>query len=191
MNWLRKNWRRAVINGMACLLFIGLVGAATNGHGLAQANPQDCGAVSKNADTPNKAGQGCGQNKNEQQAPTSGHDQGQTEGNSRFAKQQFGDREQEGRGHGEHEDGLIVVGLAALLVLLAFWLGRNWKNPNNRTTVFLRRMAANVQAKFPTANVTQTALEIVQTRYAKGEITREEYTTLRHDLTGETPSVPA
>ena len=191
MNWLRKNWRRAIINGIACLLFVGMIGAATNSHALAQANQQDCGAVSKNADAPGKAGQGCGQNTNEQQAPAGGHDQGQTEGNSRFAKQQFGDGGQEGRGHGEQEGGLIVVGLAALLALLMFWLGRNWKNPNNRTTGFLRRMAANVQAKFPAVNVMQTALEIVQNRYAKGEITREEYETIRHDLMGEAPSVQA
>jgi hypothetical protein len=37
----------------------------------------------------------------------------------------------------------------------------------------------------------QAPLEILQTRYAKGEITREEYETIRRDLTGEPAPAPA
>ena len=76
---------------------------------------------------------------------------------------------------------------SAIIVLLVLWIAKNWSSPKNPLTNFAWRAASAVQP--PTAaSVTQTPLEILQTRYAKGEITREEYETIRRDLTGETPS---
>lgn len=85
--------------------------------------------------------------------------------------------------------GLATAFWAALIVLLVLWIVRNWSNPNNPITAFARRAADAVKSNSGAALATQTPLEIVQTRYAKGEITREEYETIRRDLTGEAPPV--
>ena len=99
---------------------------------------------------------------------------------------------------GGHPGGFLMGGLftavwAALIVLLVLWIMRNWSNPNNPITTFARRAVATVKSSSVGVSATQTPLEIVQTRYAKGEINREAYETMRRDLTGEvapTPSTP-
>jgi len=85
--------------------------------------------------------------------------------------------------------GLITAVWAALIVLLVLWIVRNWSNPNNPLTSFARRAVATVKSSSVLAPAAQTPLEIVQTRYAKGEINREEYEMIRRDLTGEAPAV--
>jgi uncharacterized membrane protein len=107
----------------------------------------------------------------------------------------FGGGPMDGMMRGGHPGGFFLGGLmtavwAALIVLLVLWVIRNWSSPRNPITAFTRRAAAAVQASNPVAGGTQTPLEILQTRYAKGEINREEYETIRRDLTGETPSAP-
>ena len=87
--------------------------------------------------------------------------------------------------------GLMTAFWAALIVLLVLWIVRNWSNPNNPISAFARRAVDAVKSSSGAAPATQTPLEIVQTRYAKGEITREEYETIRGDLTGQAPSAPA
>ena len=104
----------------------------------------------------------------------------------------------EGMMRGGHPGGFLMGGLftavwAALIVLLVLWIMRNWSNPNNPLTAFAHRAAAAVKSSGVAAPTSQTPLEIVQTRYAKGEINREAYETMRRDLTGEvapTPSTP-
>lgn len=82
--------------------------------------------------------------------------------------------------------GLMTAVWAALIVLLVLWIVRNWSSIG----AAVRRTTSAVQPGGPAA-ATQTPLEIAQTRYAKGEITREEYETIRRDLLGEAPTTPA
>lgn len=83
--------------------------------------------------------------------------------------------------------GLMTAIWAALLVLLVLWIVRNWSGISSA----VRRSAATSQPENQAPRATQTPLEIAQTRYAKGEITREEYETIRRDLQGETPPAQA
>jgi putative membrane protein len=83
--------------------------------------------------------------------------------------------------------GLLSVVWTALLVLLVLWIVRNWSG----ITAALRRTASTIQSSSPATGATQTPLEIVQTRYAKGEISREEYEAIRRDLLGEAPPAQA
>jgi uncharacterized membrane protein len=83
--------------------------------------------------------------------------------------------------------GLLSVVWTALLVLLILWIVRNWAG----ISASLRRAVSSVQTSSPTPSATQTPLEILQTRYASGAISREEYETIRRDLVGETPATPA
>ena len=72
-------------------------------------------------------------------------------------------------GHGMHPVGyggffmwLFVVILAAVVIYYAFWRSKDDKEPG--------------------VDRGESALEIVKKRYAKGEITREEYERFKHDL---------
>ncbi|MEZ4728714.1 MAG: SHOCT domain-containing protein [Caldilineaceae bacterium] len=76
--------------------------------------------------------------------------------------------------------GLMSVLWTVLIVLLVLWVTRNWSSISSS----VRRAASSLQTSSAPAG-TQKPLEILQTRYAKGEITREEYETIRRDLTGE------
>jgi len=88
--------------------------------------------------------------------------------------------------------GFFLGGLMSLLwtvaiVLLVLWVTRNWdtiKSYASRTAASIRSSSA------PVAAASQTPLEILQTRYAKGEITREEYETIHRDLVGAAAPVP-
>src|SRR3954470_2594436 len=81
--------------------------------------------------------------------------------------------------------GLVTAVWAAIIVLTVMWVVRNWSSPKNPVKNFLDR------AGTPAVGNTQTPLEVVQLRYAKGEITREEYEALRRDLAGEAPATQA
>jgi uncharacterized membrane protein len=80
--------------------------------------------------------------------------------------------------------GLVHVVWTALIVLAVLWVVRNWSWISGS----LRRSVSSIQLGSQAASVAQTPLEIVQTRYAKGEITREEYEAIRRDLSGEAPA---
>lgn len=99
---------------------------------------------------------------------------------------------------GGHPGGFFLGGLstaiwAALIVLLVLWIIRNWSSPKNPITNFTRRAASAIQANTSPVSNTQTPLQILQARYAKGEVNREEYEAIRRDLVGEpvSPPVPA
>lgn len=89
-------------------------------------------------------------------------------------------------GHG----GFFLGGLGSMLwtvliVLAVLWVTRNW----DKIKGYASRTASSF--KSTSASVAQAPLEILQTRYAKGEITREEYETIRGDLMGEPAAAPA
>lgn len=94
-----------------------------------------------------------------------------------------------GRGGGFLLGGLMSVLWTVLIVLAVLWVVRNW----SKITAYVRRTASSVQASSPVVAFTQTPLEILQTRYAKGEINREEYESIRRDLSSEVspPEAPA
>ncbi len=81
--------------------------------------------------------------------------------------------------------GLFTAVWTAIIVLLVLWIVRHWSSPRNPITAFTRRAMSAVQASNSAVSSTQTPLEILQTRYAKGEINREEYEAIRRDLVGE------
>lgn len=93
-------------------------------------------------------------------------------------------------GHGG-PGGFLLGGLGSILwtvviVLAVLWVTRNWakiKGYVSSTAASLKGSGAPV--------ATQAPLEILQIRYAKGEITREEYEAIRRDLTGEPAPAPA
>ncbi len=96
--------------------------------------------------------------------------------------------------HGGHGGfffgGLMTAVWAAIIVLLVLWIAKNWSSPKNPIPGFFQRASTAVQANIG-KSATQTPLEILQVRYAKGEINRDEYEMIRRDLTGEAPSVEA
>jgi uncharacterized membrane protein len=79
----------------------------------------------------------------------------------------------------------MTVIWTALLVLLVLWVVRNWSSISSTA----RRTITTAQPGATAVSAAQTPFEILQTRYAKGEITREEYETIRRDLAGEAPPV--
>lgn len=88
-------------------------------------------------------------------------------------------------GPGGHGGGFLLGGLMSvlwtvLIVLAVLWVTRNWDKVKDYT----RRTASSLTPSSGSA-ASQGPLEILQSRYAKGEITREEYETIRRDLTGE------
>lgn len=82
--------------------------------------------------------------------------------------------------------GLMSVLWTVLIVLAVLWVTRNWASIKD----YARRTASSLTPSSGSAT-SQAPLEILQTRYAKGEITREEYETIRRDLTGEPAPAPA
>lgn len=85
-------------------------------------------------------------------------------------------------GHGG--GGFLLGGLGSvvwtvLIVLAVLWVNRNW----DKIKSYVSSTASSI--KVGGGSSAQAPLEILQTRYAKGEITREEYETIRRDLTGE------
>jgi putative membrane protein len=94
-------------------------------------------------------------------------------------------------GPGGHGGGFLLGGLMSLLwtvliVLAVLWVTRNWSTIKEN----IRRATSSLQSSSGGAT-SQAPLEILQTRYAKGEITREEYETIRRDLTGQPAPTPA
>src|SRR5262249_31588391 len=85
----------------------------------------------------------------------------------------------DGGGFGCFVGGFMTAICAAASVLAVLWVVRNWSSAKNPVKNFLARAGA------PAVGNTQTPLEVVQMRYAKGEINREEYEALRRDLTVE------
>jgi uncharacterized membrane protein len=91
-------------------------------------------------------------------------------------------------GFGFFAGGLLTAVWAAIIVLAVLWIVRNWSNPNNPVTKVWNRATTPGAAA---SAAMQAPLEIVQMRYAKGEINREEYETMRRDLMGDVPPTPA
>lgn len=89
-----------------------------------------------------------------------------------------------GGGPGFLLGGLVHIVWTALIVLAVLWVVRNWSWISSS----LRRSASAIQIGGSAGSVAQTPLEILQTRYAKGEITRDEYESIRRDLAGEAPA---
>ena len=92
-------------------------------------------------------------------------------------------------GHGA-PGGFLLGGLGSILwtvviVLAVLWVTRNW----DKIKDYVSSKAASFKSS--NASVAQVPLKILQTRYAKGEITREEYETIRRDLVGEPAPAPA
>jgi putative membrane protein len=86
-----------------------------------------------------------------------------------------------GMGGGFFLGGLFNLLWTVLIVLLVLWMVRNW----SKITAWGRNTASSLRSSgAPTASV-QNPLEVVQLRYAKGEISREEYLAMRRDLGGE------
>jgi uncharacterized membrane protein len=93
-------------------------------------------------------------------------------------------------GRGGHEGDFFISGLgtavwAALIVLLVLWVVRNWSHPRNPLPGLFQRVTAALSSLRPAAASPQTPVDILQVRYAKGEITREAYETIGRDLLGE------
>lgn len=86
--------------------------------------------------------------------------------------------------------GLMTALWAALIVLAVLWVIRNWSSPRNPIPRWLHSVSARVQSASPMMAATQTPLELLQLRYVKGEITREQYETIRRDLVGEESQSP-
>ena len=66
---------------------------------------------------------------------------------------------------------LLIIVLLAVLALLAYWLWRKYGGS----------IVAGLETP-PLANKQPSAREILDTRYARGELTREEYQTMVEDL---------
>lgn len=64
--------------------------------------------------------------------------------------------------------------LLALLVILGVWAVRSFSTSAGRT--------GGIERREPPRTDRETPLEILQNRYARGEITREEYEQMRRDL---------
>jgi len=80
--------------------------------------------------------------------------------------------------------GLMSVLWTVLIVLAVLWVTRNW----SRIKEYAQRTASSLTPSSSAAS--QAPLEILQIRYAKGEITREEYEAIRRDLAGEPAPAP-
>lgn len=78
-------------------------------------------------------------------------------------------------------------GLFGILLMIAFWvgiivlaffairaIGRSARSPEDRPDEYARRPGTDARG--------ESALEILQARYARGEISREEYLEMKRDL---------
>jgi putative membrane protein len=77
--------------------------------------------------------------------------------------------------------GLMSVLWTVVIVLAVLWVTRNWSSIKG----YMQRTASSLQSSTASSATAQAPLEILQTRYAKGEINREEYESIRRDLVGE------
>lgn len=82
--------------------------------------------------------------------------------------------------------GLMSVLWTVVIVLVVLWVTRNWSTITDKARHTLSSLKGSGGA-----STAQAPLEVLQLRYAKGEITREEYETVRRDLVGEPASTPA
>lgn len=69
----------------------------------------------------------------------------------------------------------LWVLLLVLIIIIAVWAVSNLGNRQPREPGFRRQNGAS-------SNLQETPLEILQTRYAQGEISRDEYERMRQDL---------
>lgn len=182
MNQLRKGWQW-VVSGMATLLIVATLGGLGTHYAFAQEN--------QGARTPmmqgDKQERQNGANAQQDSQPGDNEAQGNQEGgneNDGFQNQSFQGREGGlGEGHSEGEGFLALIPIA-IVGLLGLWVVRNWSNNNNRLIGMLRGASAKVQSTVTTVNHAPNVLEVVQLRYAKGEIQRDEFETLMSDLGG-------
>lgn len=101
-----------------------------------------------------------------------------------------------GRGHsGPGFFGIFPLLTLIALVLLAVWVWRNWRGRNNFVEATANAMhggADRFKSTFTSTETSaQSALQVLQTRYASGEISREEYLAIRQDLVGGSAAAPA
>lgn len=94
-------------------------------------------------------------------------------------------------GGGMFLGGLMSVIWTVLIVLAVLWVVRNWDTIRSKISNERRQATAAAQPTGPAVTTSQTPLEILQIRYAKGEINREEYDSIRRDLLGEAPAASA
>lgn len=91
-----------------------------------------------------------------------------------------------GGGHGFFLlGGLGQLLWTVLIVLAVLWVVKNW----SKISAWFSSKASALKSGGAPSNA-QTPLEVVQLRYAKGEIGKEEYETLRSDLSGEGTPIP-
>lgn len=82
--------------------------------------------------------------------------------------------------------GVMSVLWTVVIVLAVLWVTRNWSMITDKVRHTLSSLKGS-----GVAATAQAPLEVLQLRYAKGEITREEYETIRRDLVGEPTPAPA
>ncbi|MEZ4713816.1 MAG: SHOCT domain-containing protein [Caldilineaceae bacterium] len=101
---------------------------------------------------------------------------------------QRGDFGRGGRGHGFGFFPFFPLLTLIALALLAFWIWRNWNGRNNfveATANALHGGADRFKSAFTSTETSaQSPLQVLQTRYASGEISRDEYLAIRQDLVG-------
>lgn len=101
-----------------------------------------------------------------------------------------------GRG-GLFPGGLYVLGLALLLLLI--WAVRTWSSRTTPAAVGAGNRVSSYTADLPVTRPApaaatppvDTPLHALQMRYAKGDISRAEYETIRADLLADSPISPA
>ncbi|MFN8444930.1 MAG: SHOCT domain-containing protein [Caldilineaceae bacterium] len=93
-----------------------------------------------------------------------------------------------GGGHGMFLfGGLGSVVSTVVIVLVVLWVVNNWSRIKGW---FGNAMASVKQGISTPATSAQSPLDVVQMRYAKGEISKEEYETMRGVLSGEGTPIP-
>lgn len=74
---------------------------------------------------------------------------------------------------------LVMVGFWVLVIGGAVWLVMTLVRGNQSTA-----LSNQSQALLPPTAPSQSPLDILKTRYAQGEITKEQYEEMRRDLSG-------
>jgi len=194
MNRLQKGWQW-VVGGTATLLVVAALGGISSHHAFAQENQGGAtqganapvgeqGAVGTQAANQGQERQGGQNGQQDNQASVNEATDNQARGNEASGNENGRFQNEGFQGRGEGEDFLFLIPIAAV-GLLGLWLARNWSNTNNRLIGLLRGASVKMQSTVTPAAGTPTALEIVKTRYAQGEINREQYEIFVRDLAGD------